>query len=206
MLTSASYPIQNQPGYRGLKRTIAPTFQPVEISDLRSNAGQSLNDDDLELRDCIEAAADYVEQYQGRALGRSTWQAVYDCFPANGVFYVPMPPLVSVVITYLDTAGASQTLSSSLYTVDIVSEPARIGVAYSRVWPLTLGQIGAVTLTMVCGYAAAGDIPARRRQLVRKLANHSYEYREPIIVGESIASVPYSVQDLLDADRLLRYR
>lgn len=192
---------------RGLKRTVAPTIQAISLSAFKSHHHIDHDDDDATILDYIEAATDYAENVQERSLRSSTWQAVYDGFPASGVFYVPRPPLIgSVVLTYLDSSGASQTLSSSYYVVDSVSEPARVSLAYGYSWPTTYGQLGAVTLQFVAGHSSAAAIPSRTRQAIRMLVSHWYENKEPIVVGQPVANVPFSVNDLLNEDRFVSYR
>ncbi len=75
-------------------------------------------------------------------------------FPASldGWFRVFNPPLISVdSIEYLDTSGNRQTLPPSSYAVT-PGFPGRIAPAFGKLWPLSLPQIGAVTLKYTCGY------------------------------------------------------
>jgi hypothetical protein len=69
--------------------------------------------------------------------------------------FLPFPPLVSVdSIKYVDDAtGTQTTLAASEYSVDAVSEPARITPAYGKSWPATRNQAGAVEVTFTAGYA-----------------------------------------------------
>lgn len=191
----------------GLRRTVAPTFPAIDVASLKGHGEIVHNDDNAILADYIEAATDYAERVQERCLRLSTWQAVYDCFPSSGVFYVPMPRLVAVTsIAYVASGGTNTTLATSYYTVDAISEPGRVALAYGQTWPQTRDQIAAVTMTYTAGYASAALIPARTRQAIRMLAAHWYENREAVVVGESVANVPLSVNDLLNEDRLVSYR
>jgi len=192
----------------GLKRTVAPTLRIISVSAFKLHHNVPDDDTDTLIEEYIEAATDFAEQYQRRCFRDSTWQALYDCFPSGGVFYVPIPPLIadSVSITYLDEAGASQTLASSVYTVDAISQPGRVALAYGQSWPSTYGQIGAVTLQFDAGYETVAAVPARTKQAIRKLVSHWVENKEPMIVGTVVAKVPLSVTDLLDQDRFVSYR
>lgn len=203
-------------GPRGLKRTVAPTIKAIELSAFKKHAKVDLADEDDLLLEYIEAATDYVQDEQQRALCLSTWQAVYDCFPSSGVFYVPRPPLAhgvvvetvpqEVEITYLDSSGDEQTLPESYYVVDTISEPGRISLANGQTWPSTLNQPGAVTLTFPAGHTTADEMKASTRQAIRVLAHHWYMHREPIVIGASVQSVPLSVQDMIDQDKFVSYR
>lgn len=197
----------NHPGPRGLRRTVAPTFRAIDLVQLKQQSRIDGDDEDMLLIEYIEAATDFVERDQGRALLQSTWQAVYDEWPDCGVFYLPNPPLISVSsITYLDESGASQTLSSSVYSVDAVSQPGRVSLAYGQSWPVILSQQAAITVTFLAGYSSAANVPQRTKQAIRILAGHWFKCREPVVIGASVANVPLSVTELLEPDRILSYR
>ena len=131
---------------------------------------------DIALR--LKAAREHVERvYLGRALVEQTWDYVLDGFPAGrnsqtgyrgswartARIDIPMPPLRSVTsITYVDELGATQTLSSALYTVDTASDPGAIVMIPGEVWPSTRDQVNAVTIRFVAGYASSGSPPDYR--------------------------------------------
>ena len=197
---------QSSVGPRGLKRTVAPTLQAISVATFKQHARIDVDDDDTLIAEYIEAATEYVEKYQNRCWRQATWQAVYDVFPSEGVFYMPVPPLVSVTsIVYTDTVGDSQTLSTDYYTVDAVSQPGRVSLKYGQVWPSTYDQLGSITVTFVAGYSSAADIPARVKQAVRLIAAASYENREAV-VQNAPGVVPLSAMELMSEDRFVSYR
>jgi uncharacterized phiE125 gp8 family phage protein len=183
---------------------VAPTFAAISNAACRLHCRVTTNDENALLDDYIESATDFAETYQNRCLRTSTWQAVYDYFPDE--LYLPNPPLQSATIAYLDSAGVSQALATTVYTVDAISQPGRIALKYTQSWPVTYGQIAAVTVTFVAGYTSAALIPARTKQAIRIIASHWYENREPIVVGMAVNTVPLSVIDLLDQDKFVSYR
>lgn len=196
----------NQPsvGPRGLKRTVAPTLQVISVSTFKQHARIDVDDDDTLIAEYIDEATEFVEKQQNRCWRQATWQALYDCFPSDGVFYMPVPPLSSVTsITYLDTNGDSQTLSTDYYTVDTVSQPGRVSLKYGQLWPSSYDQLGAITITFVAGYSSAADVPARVKQAVRLIAANSYENREPIGDGSLL---PMAVAERINEDRFVNYR
>lgn len=153
----------------------------------------------------VDAATEYAEKEQGRCLRQATWQAVWDAWPSSGMFYLPNPPLVSVTsITYYDTDGVSQTLATTYYITDIIGEPGRI--LLDEVPPTADARPGAIKVTYVAGYATAPAIPAITRHAIRQLAQLWYEQREPVVVGAGVATVPFSVNDLLNQNKFLSYR
>lgn len=158
------------------------------------------------LADCIEAAREYAETFLSKRIITQTWDLTLDFFPSLcGAIRLPYPPLQSISsITYLDTNGTSTTLSSSLYTADIKSQPGRIYPAWGETWPATQDIQNAVTIRYVCGYGAAtSSVPAKVRQAIKILTAHYYDERNPMITGTIISPVPLSVDSLLWAERLL---
>lgn len=120
----------------------------------------------------ISAARAAAEQELHRYLITQTLDAYFDSFPCVGRMVIGsrypeqipnefrLPPLQSVTsITYVDTAGATQTLAADQYTVDTKSQPARITPAYGVSWPATREQANAVTVRFVAGYGAASAVP-----------------------------------------------
>ena len=198
---------QSSVGPRGLRRTVAPTLQVISVATFKQHARIDVDDDDTLIAEYLEAATEYVEKYQNRCWRQATYQAVYDCFPSDGVFYMPVPPLVSVTsIVYTDSAGDSQTLSTDYYAVDAASQPGRVSLKFGQLWPSTYDQLGSITITFVAGYSSVSDVPARVKQVVRLLAANSYENREPIVTGTIATALPLSAMELMNEDRFVNYR
>lgn len=121
--------------------------------------------------------------------------------------YLPNPPLITVdSITYVDSDGATQTLSPTLYAVD-QSEPARLTPAYGQTWPATRNQASAVSIIYTCGYGAAGSaVPEGIRDWILMRVGSLYEFREEVaIMGrQRIDPLPF-VDGLLDDFRVLGF-
>lgn len=162
-----------------LKLVTAPTSEPVSVEDLKTHAVIDTSSDDDLLADMIGIAREQVEEETGRALMTQTWALTLDRFPP--IIYAPKPPLSSVSsITYVDTAGETQTWSSDEYLVDASShhKPGRITTAYGYSYPSVRSQPGAVTVTFIAGYGAAGDVPKQLKQAIMLLVGAMYEHRE----------------------------
>jgi hypothetical protein len=110
---------------------------------------------------------------------------------------LPRPPLVAVSsITYVDTAGATQTLDASAYQVDAADEPARIVPAYATFWPTARHQPNAVQVTYTAGYATPAAVPATIRTAMRLLIGGWYENRES--VGVKLEEQPMAVRTFVE--------
>jgi uncharacterized phiE125 gp8 family phage protein len=55
-------------------------------------------------------------------------------------------------VSYVDTNGTTQTLSSADYSLDTFSKPAQINLAFGKTWPAVRNQPNAVTVTFEAGY------------------------------------------------------
>ena len=116
--------------------------------------------DDTVLNRLIKSARDYAETFQSRQLITATWRLKLHCWPC--AIELPLPPLQSVTsISYVDPDGATQTLSTDVYSVDTTAEPGVIRLAYGQLWPSVRSQNDPpITITFVAGYGdEAGDVP-----------------------------------------------
>jgi len=128
----------------------APTGYPLALGAVKDHLRVDGQAEDDYITGLMAGAASYAEGFIWRALLTRPLDLVLDAFPA--VIRPPLPPLRSVTsITYIDTAGASQTLAASKYQVDAKAEPARIKPAYGEVWPGTRAVYNAVTVRYEAG-------------------------------------------------------
>jgi uncharacterized phiE125 gp8 family phage protein len=128
----------------------------------------------------IKAAREYFERANNRAYITQTWQWKFEAFSREivaGALRVPRPPLQSVTsITYVDTAGDSQTWDSDSYDVSTAKEPGCIKPAYGETWPIVRGDLDGVTVTFVAGYGTAiTDVPATVRAMLMQFVAGQYE-------------------------------
>lgn len=156
-----------------LRQTAAPTSEPVTLDELKQHLRIDGDDENDLLTSLLIAARSACEGAQNRAYVSQTFEVTLDRFPNGGEQWradmgfvdaadlddpgtvnLPRPPLAKVTgITYVDSNGATQTLSTSDYAVDNKTEPGRIVPAYSESWPSPRTQRNAITITYVAGYA-----------------------------------------------------
>lgn len=201
-----------------------PATEPVSLSEAKNflRIDSDITQDDALLTMLIAAARRYAESYLGRSLITQTWKQVSDAFPGNqqtlvmpGVPYswpshallLGRSPVQSITsVQYLDMGGTLQTMSSSDYAVDLVSEPTRITPVFGKIWPVTLPQIGAVSVTYVAGYgAAAAAVPEGIRQWILLRLSTLYQNREEhaVMSRGRIDPLPF-IDGLLDPYRVVR--
>ncbi len=192
----------------GLTLVTAPASEPVSLAEAKDHCriAQAVTYEDALVTGLIRAAREHVETYTHRALLTQTWADKRDAFPCDRdeALWLPMPPVSSVTsITYIDTAGTSQTWAASLYTTDLPSGPyaraGRIVPAYSEYYPATRGVINAVTIRFVCGYGAtAATVPSSLLAAMQILIATWYgPGREAVNIGNIVTQIPQTVEALL---------
>lgn len=119
-----------------------------------------------------------VEGTTKRALITQTITMHLDDWPGSSIC-LPAPPLQAVSsISYVDTNGTTQTLSSSYYTVDTAAEPGYVNLAYGYSWPTVRDVPNAITIVYTAGYGdAASDVPAALRTATLLVAAWHYDNR-----------------------------
>jgi uncharacterized phiE125 gp8 family phage protein len=204
-----------------------PSEEPVVIDDLKTHLRLNLNsngqaDDEDYVTALITAARTQAETFTRRALITQTWDHYSDTFPTSGFlptagtaiysniknfFRMPMPRLQSVTyIKYTDVNGVLQTMPSTDYVVDSVSEPARIYPAYGKYWPATQFIPNAVQIRFVAGYGARAAVPMTIRQAIMVMVADMYENRESFQVGSGSAiKLPSAAESLLWNHRVLEF-
>lgn len=147
----------------------APTIEPLTVAEAKTHARITHTSEDGLIDSYIKAARQAAEDVLNRGLLTQTWKLVLDDF-ANEIWLPMAAPLQSVTtVQYYDTAGALQTLATSVYDVDTVSRPGKVVLKADQSWPSvqTERRSGAVIITYVVGWLTAAAIPPRIRQGVR---------------------------------------
>ena len=194
--------LTNQMPWR-LKETVAPAEEPVTTAEAKLHLRVDHGDEDAYIDTLVATARQQIEAITRRALVNTTFELKLDAFPTE--IRPPRSPLSSVSsITYVDTDGATQTLSASVYSVDTDTEPGRISLAFEQSWPDIREQNNAVVITFVAGYgSAATDVPAALRETVKLLTAHYYEFRTPVIAGTTAVKIPLHIESLIWIHRVL---
>ena len=175
-------------------RTTAPTLvqEPVTVDEARLQCSIAGDHHDPYLRSLITAAREQVEKdaaiacYTGEYKFKKTVWSEYgrDWFELN------LKPITAITaITYVDTAGTTQTWASTEYSLDTFTVVPVVKLAYSEVWPTIRGDINGITVTATAGYATVAAIPQRIKQACLLLVNHWFGPGRDIVgqVGTEIA-------------------
>lgn len=183
-----------------LQQTIAPTVEPLRLSEAKLHLRVDYDDDDALIGSLILAAREYCENKTNRQFITATYVMSLDAFPSEGIS-IPRAPLQSIInISYYDLNGDSQTLASSVYRVDSSSEPGRLSLAYNQTWPGVLKVTGSINIHFLAGYGdAASDVPDGIKAAMKLLIGHWYANREVVNVGNITSTFEHSSDALLGA-------
>lgn len=192
------------------------TTATINIADGSLGAGAPATNttSDQTIAALIQSARQSAELELGRYLITQTVDAYFDEFPGacdysrcsarDDMNSFKLPPLQSVTsITYVDGAGATQTLAADQYTVDAASIPARIAPAYGVTWPSTREQHNAVRVRFVAGYGDAADVPQCIKLWMLQRIKHAHDNPGTGVIGPSATQFPRTYVDgLLDPERV----
>lgn len=180
-------------------RTVDPTGVVVDSADFKDHARITGNDDDSLIDAYLRAATDHLDGWSGvlgRAILSQTWRQDYDGWAER--LRLPMPASSITSVTYYDSDGSEQTVSSSLYALheDRLGSYVRLKDAFTEP-TLDDDRDAPISVTFVAGYGTASDVPWSIKQAIMLLASHWYENREQVVVGVSVASLPMAFSALV---------
>lgn len=188
----------------GLKVKTAPTEEPVSLDEAKLHLRVDHTEEDTLIAQCIAAAARWAEDRAGVSLTTRVLQLALDAFPIPGdrgypAILLPAPPIdeaEDVTVTYVDSAGANQTLSAADYVLDAFACPATLRPAYGKSWPTARAQPNAVTVEWTAG-AAQADVDPRAKHAILMIVGDLYANREGVIIGTISKHIEHGAMDLL---------
>jgi uncharacterized phiE125 gp8 family phage protein len=161
----------------GYRLITPPAATPVTLAEAKAQLRVDHADEDGKIEALIAAATSYLDGRSGvlgRCLVTQTWEITLDAFPAEEI-EIPLGPVQSVTsLTYVDTAGATQTVSASDYYLDTTSPTA--WVMPEITWPDTMEAANAVTVRFIAGTAVA-DVPPAIKHAALLLVSTWYDDR-----------------------------
>jgi len=184
-----------------LKLFAAPGVEPITLAEAKLHLRVDHDTEDALINIFVISARQKAEHATGRAFITQTWDQVIKEFPAGDI-PLGKPPVQAVTsITYVDTAGTTQTLGPASYVLDNVSVPPAVCLASGYAWPATADVPNAVCVRFVCGYGRMGkDVPADARQWMLLHIGAAYRNRETFAQNQTVAELPSRYADsLLDS-------
>lgn len=187
------------------KLITAPTSEPITTSEAKIYLKVDDSTEDALIAVLIKAARMSAELYMDRALITQTWEASFDEFPDHDedwTFELHSCPVSKInSVKYYDDDNTLQTLASTVYQSDFVSEPCRISLAYGQSWPSTCYRQNAVVINYECGYGAAASVPDIIKAGIYLHLGHLYENRQDV-TKEKMSELPMGSKSLYDMCRV----
>jgi uncharacterized phiE125 gp8 family phage protein len=190
----------------GLVLTTPPAAEPVTLAISKNHLriDSDLSADDALITSLLVAAREEAEAYTGASIVNQTWTATFDGFPCwRDSIRLARGPVRSITsISYVDPSGATQTLSSSLYTLNSRERSDVVGIKAQNYWPATADQEDAVTVVYQSGYGLPSDNPVLIPQgfvaAILLLVGDLYRNREAQIIERAVAITNERVASLLN--------
>lgn len=188
------------------RTVVQPTAEPLSVDEVKLHLRIDGTDEDDWIEPQITAARQAAENFCNRYIAEQGVEMRVPAWPCS-VGYDQLPgsyPAREVVVKYIDSDGAEQTLDPALYVVQDFSAPSRLRHAYGQSWPPARYEPEAIRITYTAGYSVPGmspegpyPLPAAIRSAMLLMIGNWYENREAVVVGSSVAELPLGVQSLL---------
>ena len=148
----------------------------VTLTQLKAHLRITDTNEDVALQIYLDSALDVVEVETGRKMSQVSGRIAYfDEFSYN-MELIGDDATVTTVL-YVDTDGATQTLSSSVYDLKTHKARAYLTPAYGQSWPSVRHQDAPITVVYESGYTST-TMPSSLKSAVLLQAGSSYEFRE----------------------------
>jgi uncharacterized phiE125 gp8 family phage protein len=183
-----------------------PAAEPISLAEAKAHLRIDGNDEDALLASLIAAARMAVERTLSLALITESWSLYLDGWPRSGTIVLPIQPAQAVTaVRVYDPDDEPATVNSETYSVDVLSEPARLVLSAGAVQLSPARLLNAFEVAFTAGYGdEASDIPSPLRHAIKLLVAHWFEQREPVVLGAAAQEVPATVAGLLLPYRRVR--
>lgn len=164
-----------------LTQISAPTESPVTLDDIKAFARVDSAHEDSVLQAHIEAAVNLLDGptgILGRAIVTQTWLLELPAWPASLV--IPVEPVQSVSVSYLDADGVERTVDAGAYYISAYPGQAPV-LHWATSWSApALAQDGTfpVRLEIVAGFGPASSVPAALAQAIMMMVTHWFDNRD----------------------------
>ena len=183
---------------RSYKVITAALSNVLTTAEVKSHLKVDTTADDTLIDNLIVAATNSCQEYTNRFFLKTlitqygdNWSDVSELFKS---------PVQTTLfnVKYYDTAGVLQNLDTSKYTLDNVSQPARLVEAPNESWPDHIDGINAIEVNYYVGVDTASEVDNAIKQALLLTIVHWYQNREAVIVGRQVNEMPMSAKYLLD--------
>jgi uncharacterized phiE125 gp8 family phage protein len=183
---------------------------PVTLAEAKAQCRVDHTDEDTYFcNDLIPGVCAEAEKFLNRKLLTTTVRQYFDGFRdrvtgSSARINLAYPPVQSVTVYYLDTAGVQQTLDAGTYRLCTPTDSeAFLELEYGQSWPSVYGVSNPVWVDAVCGWTSADQVPKNIKRAILVGINDMWQERGSFIVGATPASLQKTFESLLWYDRLV---
>ncbi|MGR3605322.1 head-tail connector protein [Sulfitobacter sp.] len=188
-----------------LTRTVDPAELPVSLEEAKQYCRIEHDDENFLIESLIAAAVDYLDGPSGilgRAIIAQQWLLELDAWPNR--LAVPIEPVTSVTVRYIDELGAETDVpESQLVLTDVPSARTVLEWIDGFQAPLLSDKRYPVKITITSGFGAAANVPEGIKVAIKMMVGHWYDNRETVVLGMSVAELPMAVNALLARYRVM---
>lgn len=197
-----------------IKLITAPSSTPISVAEAKANSRVDLSDEDSLFTMWIAAAVAEAENYTGAAIMQRRAEQLVDEFtdaeieielpPCWNATVAAAAPITLVSLTYVDSAGATQTVSTSDYTIDDATWPFWVMPVFDFEWPATQGSANDVRIRYDTGYSSAASVPADIKGWLLAAVNFYYQHRGPVLANGKPVELPATFYNRLDPYKVFK--
>ena len=183
---------------RSFKVTSQAAAEILTTAEAKTHLKVDTTADDTYIDNLIKAATQSAQIFTNRFFIQTDIEQYGDNW--NDIATLFKSPVSSVThIKYFDSDNTEQTLDATIYTTDLIHQPARIGLQPNQSFPDLAERTNAIKVTYQVGYGtAASSVPEGIKQAVLLSIGNWYENRQNVVVGRSVNELPKSAQYLLE--------
>ena len=183
---------------RSYKVITAASSNVLTTTEVKSHLKVDTTADDTLIDNLIIAATNSCQEYTNRFFITTEITQYGDYWSDVGELFKSPVQTTLFNVKYYDTVGVLQTLNTSKYTLDNISQPARLVAAPDESWPDIIDGLNAVEINYKVGVDNASDVDNAIKQALLLTIGHWYQNREAVIVGRQVNEMPMSAKYLLD--------
>jgi len=152
-----------------------PGIEPVTPAEVAEFLRIDYDDHDTMIASYAKEARRTLEDgYLWKCCISQTCIDRFDRLDELELHFQPVSAITS--ITYVDTAGDTQTLAATVYELGKRRGVGYVRLKYGQVWPATRSHEDVVTVTYTAGYGATSStVPEAIRQSIILYAGHLYD-------------------------------
>ena len=181
-----------------LEVVTGPVEVPVSLEEYKDHLRVALTEDDVLIASLGSAAVGYTEETTSRALVDTQYKLICDSI-VNNFIELPRSNATSITsVTQIDKDGASNVVPSSVYMLNKSGVRNFVVLNVGQSWPsVDLQAAGGIEVVFNAGYADAAAVPETLKSALKLMVSHLYEFREPVVTGTMVNSVPFTYDALV---------